>query len=139
MVVVDTGRWQPKAFDGLSSNEVLLDNFLGVARMDEAVPDGLGIDDDDSRVFALVKAAGLVDADPALKPGRLYSILQRATKFLAVFVSAARAGGGFIPLIDADKDVVLVVWHEGWMRAGVFCCGALQQVSGRTEAPVLRE
>jgi hypothetical protein len=90
----------------------------------EAVPDGFGIDDEDGTVFALVEAAGLIDADAVLEAGGFDGVLEGATEFLAVFVAAAGAGGGFVALVEADKEVVFKDWHwKDWMQDGGLGCG----------------
>jgi len=48
---------------------VLRDDFVGVFGFHSAIPNGIGVDDDSGSVFALVKAARLVDADAAGEAG----------------------------------------------------------------------
>lgn len=76
VVGIDAGLCEAEALDGFSAYEVLLHNLFGIAGMDEAVPDGLGVDHDHRGVLALVKAAGLVDADAVLQTGGLHSIFE---------------------------------------------------------------
>jgi hypothetical protein len=124
VVGVDAGVGKAEAIDGTAVEEVLVDDLLGVAGVGEAVPDGFGIDDEDGTVFALVEAAGLIDADAVLEAGGFDGVLEGATEFLAVFVAAAGAGGGFVALVEADKEVVFKDWHwKDWMQDGGLGCG----------------
>ena len=108
---VDAGIGQAEAFDGLAADEVLGDDLLDVVEVDEAVPDGLGIDDHDRAVLALVEAAGFVDADAVLEAGGFDGVLEVAFEVFAVLVAAAGAVRGFVALVEADEDVVVELWH----------------------------
>ena len=116
MVGVDAGVGKAEALDGAAVEEVFLDDLFGVVRIGETVPDGFGIDDQDGAVLALVEAAGFVDADALLEAGGFDGILESAAEFLAVFVATAGAGGGIVPLVQADKNVVFEDWHRDWMH-----------------------
>ena len=121
MVGIDAGAGKAEAFDRAAVEEVLLDDLFGVAGFGEAVPDGVGIDDEDGAVLALVEAAGFVDADAVFEARGFDRVLERGAKFLAVVEGAAGAGG-FVTLVEADEEVVLEDWHAGldagW-RAGL--------------------
>ena len=56
--------------------EVFGDDFLDVASMNVAVPDGFGIDDDDGAVFTLVETAGFVGTDVVLETGFLNGVFE---------------------------------------------------------------
>jgi len=88
VVGIDAGAGKAEAFDGAAVEEVLLDDLFGVAGFGETVPDGVGIDDEDGPVLALVEAAGLVDANAVLEAGGFDGILEGATKFLGMLVGA---------------------------------------------------
>ena len=90
-----------------------MDDLFGVLGFGETVPDGLGIDDEDGAVLALVEASGLVDADAMLEAGGFDGVLEGAAEFLAVFAGAAGAPGGFVALVQADKEVVFEGRHMG--------------------------
>jgi hypothetical protein len=66
---VEAGFGDTEAFDGAAGDEVLGDDFIGIFRLDAAIPDGIGVDDNGGAVFALVEAAGFVDADTTGKAG----------------------------------------------------------------------
>jgi hypothetical protein len=93
VVGVDAGVGKAEALDRTAMEEVLLDDLFGVVGIGETVPDAFGIDDQDGAVFALVEAAGFVDADAMLEAGDLDGILEGAAEFFAMFVAAAGAGG----------------------------------------------
>jgi hypothetical protein len=112
VVGIDAGAGKAEAFDRAAVEEVLLDDLFGVAGFGEAVPDGVGIDDEDGPVLALVEAAGLVDANAVLEAGGFDGILEGATKFLGMLVGAAGAGR-LVALVETDEDVVFEGWHTG--------------------------
>jgi hypothetical protein len=69
------GHAQP--LDRLAAHQVLLDDVRGIRGMHVAVPDRLGINHHHGPVFALVQAAGLVDAHrfaQARGPGKLLQL-----------------------------------------------------------------
>jgi len=70
---VDAFLGQPQALDGLAANQMLLHNLRGVGRLHMAVPHRIGIDDDRRPVFALVEAAGFVNAHRGPRPAALES------------------------------------------------------------------
>ncbi len=109
---------ESEALNAAPANEVLVDDFGGVVRSDVAIPDGLGVDDDGWAVFALVKAASLVDADPRAEAGGLYQLLDGGVKFaFAVGVAAgARCIGG--AGVGADKYVAFK-----WGQTRLLRCG----------------
>jgi hypothetical protein len=76
MLNVETGVGEAQALDGTVVEEVLGDDFLDVFDVDEAVPNGLGIDHDDGAVLALVEAAGFVGPDVVLEAGFLDGVFE---------------------------------------------------------------
>jgi len=110
-VGVDAGVGKAKAFDGTAVDEVLLHDLFGVAGFGETVPDGFGINDEDGAVLALVEAAGFIDADAVLETGGFDGVLEGAAKLFSVAEGAAGAGV-FVPLVEADEEVVFEEWHE---------------------------
>ena len=120
VVGINAGAGQAQAIDWTSVDEVLLDNLLGIPSMGKTIPNGFGIDNENSGVFALIKAAGFVDPNAMLETSGFDGILQRAAEFLAIFVGAARAGGGFVALIHTDEQMVFKDWHTtAWMQEGM--------------------
>ena len=116
MVGVDAGVGKAEALDGAAMEEVLLNDLFGIVGVGETVPDGLGINDHDGAVLALVEAAGFVHANAVLEAGGFDGILEGAAEFLAVFVAAAGAGGGIVALVEANKEVMFEDWHRDWMH-----------------------
>jgi hypothetical protein len=73
---VEAGVGEAEALDGTVVKEMFGDDFVDVANVDVAVPDGLGIDDDYWTVLALIEAAGFVGADVMLEAGFLDGVLK---------------------------------------------------------------
>jgi len=119
VVGIDAGAGKAEAFDRAAVEEVLLDDLFGVAGFGETVPDGVGIDDEDGPVLALVEAAGLVDANAVLEAGGFDGILEGSAEFLGMLVGAAGAGR-LVALVETDEDVVFEGWHTwiGCRRQG---------------------
>jgi hypothetical protein len=123
---VDAGVGQAETLDGATMEEVFLDDLFGVVGVGETVPDGFGVDDEDGAVLALVEATGLVDTDAVLQAGGFDGVLEGSAEFLAVFVAATGAGGGFVPFVQADKEVVFKDWHrDDLMQDGGQGCGTV--------------
>ncbi len=80
--------------------------------VDVAVPDGLGIDDDDGAVLALVEAAGFVGADVVLEAGFLDGVLEGGFELFAALGRQLGRAGGFVALVGADEDVVVEFWQS---------------------------
>ena len=70
-------------------DEVLADNLVNVFRVDEAVPDGVGIDDHYGAVLALVETAGFVGADFAFQPGVFDCVLESAFQLTAAVAGSS--------------------------------------------------
>lgn len=123
VIGVDAGVGKAEAFDGAAVEEVLLDDLFGVAGFGEAVPDGVGIDDEDGAVLALVETTGFIDADAVLEAGGFDGVLEGAAELLGVLVGAAGAGG-LVALVETDEEVVFKGWHSGLDAGdGVWRCG----------------
>jgi len=103
---------------GAAAHQVLFDDCSGIGRLDIAVPDGLGIDDDGWSVLALVQAAGLVDADAGAEAGGFGQLLQLGMQFALAVGRAGRARCAFGADVMADKDVAFKRWQTGtsWIR-----------------------
>ena len=90
---------------------MLGDDFFDVFDVDEAVPDGLGVDHDDGAVFALVEAAGFVGPDVVFEAGLLDGILEGGFELFATAGKAAGTVGTFVALVGANEDVVVKFRH----------------------------
>ena len=108
---IEAGIGEAEALDGAVVEEVLGDDLVDVFEVDEAVPDGLGIDDDDGAVLALVEATGFVGADVVLEAGFFDSVLEGWLELLAAAGKATGTGGGFVTLVGTDEDVVVEFWQ----------------------------
>ena len=62
---VDALVCEAQPFDWTAMDEVFLNDLSGIFRLDVAVPDGFGIDNDRWAMFALVETSGFVDANRA--------------------------------------------------------------------------
>jgi hypothetical protein len=104
---VEAGIGEQKALDWTAVDEVLTDNLVNIFRVDEAVPDGVRIDDHYGAVLALVETAGFVGADFAFQPGVLDCVLESAFELAASVAGTAGTGGVFVPLVGAEEEVML--------------------------------
>ncbi len=124
-VGIDAGVGEAEAFDGAAVEEMLLDDLFGITGFGKTVPDGVGIDDEDGAVLALVEAARLVDADTVFQARGFDGIFESAAEFFPVSEGAAGAGG-FVALVEADKEVMFEDWHKSvGCRGSMSRCGAL--------------
>jgi hypothetical protein len=108
---VEAGVGKAQSLYGAAVEEMLGDDLLDVFNMDEAVPDGLGVDHDDWAVLALVEAAGFVGPDVVLEAGFLNGVLEGGFELFTAGGKAAGTGGAFVALVGADEDVVVKFWH----------------------------
>jgi len=72
---------EPEPFHRTPVDQVLLHDLRGVFGLDVAVPDRFGIHDDGGPVFALIEAAGFVDADRSSQARSLGKLLQLRVQF----------------------------------------------------------
>ena len=108
---IEAGVGQAEAFYRTAVEEVLGDDFLDVFDVDEAVPDGLGIDHDDGAVLTLIEATGLVGSNVVPEAGFLDGVLEGGFEFFAARVEAAGTGGAFVAFVGADEDVMVEFRH----------------------------
>jgi hypothetical protein len=125
---VEAGIGEQKALDWTAVDEVLTDNLVNIFRVDEAVPDGVRIDDHYGAVLALVETAGFVGADFAFQPGVLDCVLEGPFQLAAAVAGTAGTGGVLVPLVGADEEMMLELCHSKVsFRAGrgvSGCCAA---------------
>ena len=94
-----------QAFHGPAADQMLLNDSIGIVGLDIPVPDGLRVDHHRGTVLALVKAAGLVDADTTAKAGFFGELLEPRVQIAFSIAGAGgprRIGG---TRVVADKDV----------------------------------
>src|SRR6185503_15845054 len=97
-----------QALDDLAADDVLAQDLLGVLGRRHVVPDRVRVDDDRGAVFAVLHAAGAVDAHFLVTQARLlHAQLQRLEDFLRApgHAAAPRMVGG--ALVETDEDVAL--------------------------------
>jgi hypothetical protein len=120
-VEAGVGEAQPRY--GATVEEMFCDDLLNVVDVDEAVPDGLGIDHDDGAVLALIEASGFVGADVMLEASVFDGVLEGRFELFAAVGEAAGAGGRFVALVGADEDVVVKLWQESGSLPERRVCG----------------
>ena len=108
---IEAGVGETQTFYGTAVEKVLGDDLLDVFDVDEAVPNGLGVDHDDWPVLALVEAAGFVGSDVVLEAGFLDGVLEGGFELFTAVWKAAGTVGAFVALVSADKDVVVEFRH----------------------------
>jgi hypothetical protein len=105
-----------KTLDGMTAQQMLLHDGLGVFRSDIAVPDGLGINHHHGPMLALVQASGLVDAHLAGK-ACLFDELGEAGMQITFSINGtggARSAGG--AGVVTDKNVVFECGQTNLLR-----------------------
>lgn len=120
MLSVKAGSGETQPLHGAAMDEVLGDDFFYIFQMNEAVPDGFGIDHHRRAVLALIETARLIGPNQMLEACILNGIFEGGFELLASVRQAARAGRRFVALIRTDKDVMLKFRHGGvscsWSR-----------------------
>lgn len=117
---VEAGVGQLQALDGTTVEDVFIDDLIDVFKLDEAVPDRLGIDGNDGTVFALVEASGLVGTDMMLEARLFEGVLEGVFELFAALGPAAWAWSGLVTLVGTDEDVVIELWHS--VGFSLVCC-----------------
>jgi hypothetical protein len=111
VVGVEAGVWEAKALDWAAVEDVLGDDLVYIFEGNEAVPDGLRIDNDRGAVLALVEAAGFIGSYGVLEAGVFEGFLEGVFELFAAAGTATGAAGGAIALVGADEDVVVKLCH----------------------------
>jgi len=115
---IDAILGQPQPFHRPSAHQVFLHNLFGVRRLHISVPDGLGINHHRWPVFALIQAAGFINADLAAKSGSLRKLLQLRKQLAFPIGSAGRAwcigGAGVV----ANKNMAIKDWQAVFLLKG---------------------
>jgi hypothetical protein len=111
MLSVKARVGEHETLDRAAMQQMLTHNLRNIFRVDEAIPDGLRIDDYDGTVLALVETASFVGADFSFQSGVLDGILESSLDLFASLTGTAGAGGVFVPLVGADKEMMLKLCH----------------------------
>ena len=132
MLGVEAGSGEAQPLHGAAMDEVLGDDLFYIFKLNEAVPDGFGIDHHRRAVLALIEAAGLVGTDKVLETCVFDGILEGGFKLLAAVRQAAWTGRGFVALIRTDKDVMLKFRHRRpffrFVAVNVRCTGLSETI-----------
>ena len=128
---VQAGIGNPQPLHGPAAHQVLVDNGLGIRRCHIPVPDSLGVNNHRWPVFALVQAAGLIDAHGLAEAGVFGKLFQFHGQF-----ALSIGGAGFARRIGrarvlADKYVAFKGWQGGFSWEWVGCSFRQPSVGGR--------
>ena len=109
---IDAPVGQTQSLHRTAPHQMGGNNFVHIGFSDVPVPDSFRIDDHGWSMFALVEAAGLIDADASLKARRIHSLLEACLQLrFAVGITAGTRAARFA-LVDADKYVPLILCQE---------------------------
>jgi hypothetical protein len=99
--------------DRFAIDKVLAHNLFSIFRLHATVPDCFGIDHNSRSVFALVQAAGLVDAHPAGQTGILGELIEARVQLALAVGGAGRAGRIRGASVVADENVAFKQGQRG--------------------------
>jgi hypothetical protein len=111
-VCIDTGIRKLEALHGTTMYKVFLHDLFRIFRFNKTVPDSLRIHHKHGGVLALVKASSRVYSNFMLQPRLLDGIFQRSAKLFSVLVGATGTRCRLVAFIQADKQVMFVIWHR---------------------------
>lgn len=102
---------QPQPFHRAAVDQVLFDDLRGIFRLHVPVPDRLRIHDHRRAMFALIEAAGLVDANRVPQARGLRKLLKLGVQ-LALSIRSARGPRRTLRAdVVANKNVVFENWQ----------------------------
>ncbi len=108
---IQTRLRQPQPLHRPAANQMFLNDFLDIPCMHKAIPHGLRINHHHRPMLALVQTPGFVDPHAMLQPGSLYRVLQLATQLLGMLMPTTWPRRRFIPLIQANKNMMFKLSH----------------------------
>ncbi len=111
MLRIEAGSRKAEPLHGAAMQKVFGDDLIHIFELDEAIPDGLGIDDDNGAMLALVEAARLVGTNKVLEAGVLNSVLEGGFELFAALGQAAWTGGVLVTLVGANEEMMLKFRH----------------------------
>ena len=118
---IDTFVREAKTLHGLAVEQVRLDNFVDILQAHESVPDSFRVDDNGDAVFALIEAAGGVDADGTSKTGSFGGVFEGLTNCGGILGRATPFGMIRRALVGADENVTFKRRHQVYpIRAGLI-------------------
>ena len=94
-----------------SADQVLVDDPVDIRHAVVAVPDAVRVDDDDRTLGASVQTPCLINPHlpcsvKAQFPATLFGVVSHRARIVVL------ATGLIVPLVDAEENVALVVWHQ---------------------------
>jgi hypothetical protein len=111
MLRIEAGSRKTEPLHRAAMQEVFVDDLIYIFELDEAVPDRLGIDDDNRAMLALVEAARLVGANKVLQSCVLNSVLERKFELFTSLGQAAWTGRVLVTLVGANEEMMLKFRH----------------------------
>jgi hypothetical protein len=111
-ICVEARVGEPQAFDGQSTDDMRVYDFIDVRFRDVPVPNCFRIDDYVRPVLALVEAAGLIGAHPAFQSALGKFLLEEFLQPRFCSWIAASSGMAGWTLISADEDMFFKFWHQ---------------------------
>jgi hypothetical protein len=114
---IEAAFGKAQALHGTAPDEVFVDYLLYIPGFDEAVPDGVGVNDHGRAVLTLVEASGLIGADPASQTSGLDGVLELGVDL--AFTLFGRAGGASaarLAGVGADENVTLEFRQEELLK-----------------------
>ena len=125
---VDAGLAQHQPLNGLSSNDVRVDDLVHIAECHAAVPDPFRINYQVRTVLALVQTAGLIGSNFSLQSALCQFLLEQFLQFRLSgrITASARMSGR--SLVSADENVSFKLGHSENLQDLDRVCG--QSVPG---------
>lgn len=111
MLRIEAGSRKAKPLHRASMQKVLADNLIHILELDEPIPDGFGIDDDNGAMLALIKAARLVGTNKVFEACILNSVFEGGFELFSALGQAARTGGVLVTLVGANEEMMLKFRH----------------------------
>jgi hypothetical protein len=107
---VQDGVGNDQALNRLPADDVRLDDFVHVFRLNASIPDRFRVNDHSWPQFALIQATGFVGADIFNSELRQLG-LEQALEFALTGGIATAARVALFPLIHADKNMFVEFGH----------------------------
>ncbi len=103
-----------QALDGLSADEMALDDLADIVGGDFAVPNTFGVNDDRGAELASVQASGFLRSDLLLDTAFFELLFEELHELLGAAFSAATPGVAGVAFVGADEDVRSELVHRDW-------------------------
>lgn len=116
--------FQAESFHRTSSHDVGFNDLVDITQRDSSIPDGFGIDHNVGPMLALIEAACVIGANPALQSALGELLLESRAQFGTSARIAAAAGMALGAHIAANENVAFEFRHgsmvqERWQRLAI--------------------